>query len=160
MKCVIINGGNRPSFLNRTQILQMEQIYSNYNPPEIDAMVKKVLRAYYNVYNKLGFGFLEKVYENALIIELPKLGLHGRRQVPIQVYYDEIQVGYYFADIIVENLIIIEIKAAESLCEEHEAQLLNYLRATDIEHGILLNFGKKPEFRKKIWSRDYLKNLR
>ncbi len=135
----------------------MEQIKPNYNDPRIDFAVKKILRAYYNVYNKLGFGFLEKVYENSLVIELKKLGLHGRRQVPIKVFYDEDQVGNYFADIIVNNEIIIEIKAAEGLCEEHEIQLLNYLKATEIEHGLLVNFGKKPEFRKKIWSKEYLR---
>jgi len=135
----------------------MEQIKSNYNDPRIDSLVKKILRAYYNVYNKLGFGFLEKVYENSLVIELKNLGLHGRRQVPIKVFYNEDQVGNYFADIIVNGEIIIEIKAAEGLCEEHEIQLLNYLKATEIEHGLLINFGKKPEFRKKIWSKDYLR---
>ena len=116
---------------------------------------EQIISAYYEVYNELGFGFLEKVYENSLIIELSKLGLHGKRQIPIKVDYDSQQVGYYFADVIVEDLIIIEIKAAESLCEEHEAQLLNYLRATEIEHGVLLNFGKKPEFRKKVWTNEY-----
>lgn len=135
----------------------MKQINSNYNDPRIDLLVKKILRAYYNVYNKLGFGFLEKVYENSLVIELKKLGLHGRRQVPIKVFYYEEQVGNYFADIIVNDEIIIEIKAAEALCEEHEIQLLNYLKATETEHGILLNFGKKPEFKKKIWSNEYLR---
>ncbi|HBU07536.1 MAG TPA: GxxExxY protein [Candidatus Magasanikbacteria bacterium] len=140
----------------RTQIKQIGQINTNYNPPEIDASIRKILRAYYNVYNDLGYGFLEKVYERSLIIELQKLGLHGRAQVKIKVYYDGVEVGDYYADIIVENKIILEIKAAESLCEEHEAQLLNYLKATDIEHGILLNFGKKPEFRKKIYSNEYL----
>lgn len=90
-----------------------------------------------------------------MMVELPKQGLSVKRQVPIKVYYDEVQVGFYIADIIVEDLIILEIKASEALCEAHEAQLLNYLRATEIEHGLLLNFGKKPEFRKKIWTNQY-----
>jgi len=119
----------------------------------------KVLKAYYNVYNTLGFGFLEKVYENAIIIELRKLGLHGRRQVPIKVYYDNQQVGDYFADIVVEDCIIIELKAGEALCEEHEAQLVNYLRATSIEVGFLFNFGKKPEFKRKIFENKYKKSV-
>jgi|GEM_PF-147112 len=144
-------------YIYRTQISKMTKIYQNYNDPEIDFLVRKIIRAYYNVYNQLGYGFLEKVYERSLILELRKLGLHGRAQVRIKVYYDDQEVGDYFADIIVEGKIILEIKAAESLCEEHEAQLLNYLRATDIEHGILLNFGKKPEFRKKIWVNEYNK---
>ncbi len=119
----------------------------------------KIIKAYYNVYNILGFGFLEKVYENALIVELKKLGLHGRRQVPIKVFYDNQKVGDYFADIIVEDKIILELKAAESLCEEHEAQLLNYLRATSIEVGFLFNFGKKPEFKRKIFENEYKKSV-
>ncbi len=120
---------------------------------------KRILQAYYNVYNRLGYGFLEKVYENALILELQRLGLHGLRQVRIKVYDLGNEVGDYYADIIVEGIVIIEIKAAEALCEEHEAQLLNYLRATDIEVGMLLNFGKKPEFRRKIFENKYKKSV-
>jgi GxxExxY protein len=123
---------------------------------EIDIITSKIIKSFYNVYNTLGFGFLEKVYENAMIIELQKLGLHGRRQVPVKVYYDEKQVGDYFADIIVEEFLIVELKAAEALCEEHEAQLLNYLRATDIEYGLLLNFGKIPQIKRKVWTNEYL----
>lgn len=118
----------------------------------IDNITGKIIKAFYNVYNTLGYGFLEKVYENAMVLELKKLNLHGRRQVLLKVYYDDIQVGDYFADIIVENCVIVELKAAESLCEEHEAQLLNYLRATDIEYGLLLNFGKVPQIKRKVWT--------
>jgi GxxExxY protein len=100
----------------------------------------------------LGFGFLEKVYENSLKIELEKNGLIVEKQKPINVYYEEHLVGEYFADLVVDNKIIIELKAAESLCEEHELQLINYLKATDFELGLLLNFGKKPEVRRKIFS--------
>jgi len=75
--------------------------------------------------------------------------------VPIRVHYLDTNVGFYVADIIVENVLILEIKAAEALCEEHEAQLLNYLRATDIEYGLLLNFGKKPAVKRKVWTNDY-----
>lgn len=115
----------------------------------------KIIKAYFNVYNKLGYGFLEKVYENSMIIELGKLNLNCKNQVPIKVYYDDKQVGDYYADIIVENIIIIELKAAESLCEEHEIQLVNYLKATDIEVGLLLNFGKKTEFKRKVLTKEY-----
>jgi len=111
-----------------------------------------VIKAFYNVYNQLGYGFLEKVYENALLIELRELGLECVAQYPIEVFYDTVKVGTYFADILVNNCVIIEIKAAESLCEEHEAQLSNYLKATDIEVGLLLNFGKKTEFKRKVFS--------
>lgn len=118
----------------------------------IDNITGKIIKAFYNVYNILGYGFLEKVYENAMILELKKLNLHGRRQVPLKVYYDDTQVGDYFADIIVEECVIVELKAAEALCEEYEAQLLNYLRATDIEYGLLLNFGKIPQIKRKVWT--------
>lgn len=115
----------------------------------------KIIKSYFNVYNKLGFGFLEKVYENSMLIELRKFSINCERQVPIKVYYDQFNVGEYFADIIVENLVIIELKAAESLCEEHEIQLVNYLKATDIEVGLLLNFGKKAEFKRKVLTNEY-----
>ena len=111
-----------------------------------------ILKAYFNVYNTLGYGFLEKVYENALLIELKSMGLKAQRQVPVKVYYQEQMVGDYYADIIVEDQIIIELKAAEALCEEHEFQLINYLKATNIEVGLLLNFGKKPQFSRKVFT--------
>ncbi len=114
----------------------------------------KIIRAYYNVYNELGFGFLEKVYENAMVIELNSYGLLCERQKPIKVFYQEIPVGEYFADIAVDNTIILELKAAESLVEEHEIQLINYLKATAMEVGLLLNFGKEPEFKRKLFTND------
>lgn len=112
----------------------------------------KIIRAFYNVYNELGFGFLEKVYENALYLELTSMNLLCEKQFPIKVYYQEKQVGEYFADIIVARSVIIELKAAEAIAEEHELQLINYLKATEIEVGLLLNFGAKPEFRRKVFS--------
>ena len=122
-------------------------------------ITSKIIKAYYNVYNKLGFGFLEKVYEKSMLIELNKFGFNCERQFPIKVYYDKDEVGEYFADILVENSVIIELKAAESLCHEHEAQLINYLKATEIEVGILLNFGKEPEFKRKVFSSEYKKSV-
>jgi GxxExxY protein len=114
-----------------------------------------IIKAYYTVFNKMGYGFLEKVYENALLIELRKAGLNCKAQVAIQVYNDQVEVGYYIADIVVDNKVIIAIKAAESLCEEHEVQLVNYLRSTDIEVGILLNFGKQADFKRKVFCQEY-----
>jgi GxxExxY protein len=111
-----------------------------------------IIKAFYNVYNTLGYGFLEKVYENAMMIELRKLGLTARRQVPIKVFYEAEIVGEYFADVIVEENKILELKAAENLREEHECQLINYLKATKIEVWLLLNFGKKPQFKRKIYT--------
>lgn len=116
-----------------------------------------ILKAYYTVFNKLGYGFLEKVYENAMMIELKKLGLFCERQKPIKVYYDEIQIGEYFADIMVNDCIIIELKAMETLCPEHEAQLVNYLKATELEVGVLLNFGKTPQHKKRVFTNDFKK---
>ena len=111
----------------------------------------QIIKAFYNVYNELGFGFLEKVYENAMLVELESLGLKCQAQVPIKVYYDEVEVGDYFADIIVNDLVVVELKASTRIAEEHEAQLLNYLRATEAEVGLLLNFGKKPEHKRKVF---------
>ena len=115
-------------------------------------LTSEIISAFYKVYNVLGFGFLEKVYENALKCELEKMGFKVDKQKPITVYYDNSIVGEYFADLIVENKVIVELKAAEVLIEEHELQLINYLKATEIEVGLLLNFGKKPEIRRKIFS--------
>ncbi len=113
---------------------------------------EKIIQAFYKVYNTLGYGFLEKVYQNALLIELRNMGFECKSQAPVVVYYEESPVGDYFADIIVDNCIIIENKAAEALREENEFQLINYLKATQMEVGLLLNFGKKPEVRRKIFT--------
>jgi len=121
----------------------------NFKHSEI---TEKIIKAYYKVYNTLGFGFLEKVYENALIIELTEMGLTAEKQKQIKVYYENKEVGVYFADIVVENVVIVELKAAESICEEHEFQLINYLKATEIEVGLLLNFGIKPELKRKVFT--------
>jgi GxxExxY protein len=117
----------------------------------------KIFKAFYKVYNELGFGFLEKVYENAMFLELSSMGLICEKQKPIKVYYYGQKVGEYFADIIVNDCVIIELKAAENLCEEHEFQLINYLKATEIEVGLLLNFGRNPEFKRKIFTNDLKK---
>jgi GxxExxY protein len=113
-----------------------------------------IIKAFYNVYNKLGYGFLEKVYHNAFLIELKKLGFDVKSQCPINVYYEGFQVGDYYADIIVDDCIIIENKAMEALREEHEFQLINYLKATEIEVGLLFNFGKTPSFKRKYFTND------
>ena len=117
-------------------------------------ITKKIIKAFYEVNNTLGFGFLEKVYENAMVIELRKMGCKVFQQKNIKVYYDSQQVGDYYADLLVDDSVIVELKAAESLCEEHEVQLINYLKATKLEVGLLLNFGKKEEFKRKIFTND------
>lgn len=124
-------------------------IDDNYKYTDV---TQKIIKAFYQVYNTLGYGFLEKIYENAIIIELKSMEINVVKQKPIKVYYKEQQVGEYYADLIIENSVIVELKAAESLCEEHEFQLINYLKATDIEVGLLLNFGKTPEIKRKVFS--------
>jgi len=114
-------------------------------------LTEKIIRIFYKVYNKLGYGFLEKVYENAMMIELEKENIPAVPQSPIKVFYDGEIVGEYYADILVDGKVIVEIKAAKALIEENEAQLLNYLKATNIEVGILFNFGPKPEVRRKVF---------
>jgi GxxExxY protein len=111
----------------------------------------RIVRAFYQVYNTLGYGFLEKVYENSMALELRKVGLQVRPQAPIQVCYDGVQVGEYYADLLVEECVIVELKAADALAPEHHAQVINYLKATRIEVGLLMNFGPKPEVKRKVF---------
>ena len=122
------------------------------NDRQHSAVTDAIICSFYNVYNKLGYGFLEKVYEKALAIEMERLGLNSVAQHPITVLYEGQTVGEYFCDLLTENKVIVEIKAAKSLMPEHDAQLLNYLKATDIEVGLMLNFGPKPEVRRKAFS--------
>ncbi|NVN91562.1 MAG: GxxExxY protein [Desulfuromonadales bacterium] len=110
-----------------------------------------VIKSFYRVYNALGYGFLEKVYENALAYELEKYGLHVKTQVNIKVFYEGREVGDYYADLFVNEIVIVELKAAESLRQEYAAQLINYCKATGIEVGLLLNFGKSPEVKRVLF---------
>jgi GxxExxY protein len=114
-----------------------------------------IIKAFYKVYNTLGYGFLEKVYENALRMEIEKSGFSVSQQQPVKVYYEGCIVGEFFADMIVDELVILELKAAECLREEYVAQLTNYLKATEKEVGLLLNFGKKPEFRRIVFTNSF-----
>jgi GxxExxY protein len=114
----------------------------------------KIIQSFFKVYNTLGYGFLEKVYENAMYLELINNGISCKKQYPVKVFYNEVIVGEYFADIIVEDVLIIELKAAEALVLEHEYQLINYLKATEIEVGLLMNFGKEPKFIRKVFSNE------
>jgi GxxExxY protein len=110
-----------------------------------------IIKTFYEVYNELGYGFLEKVYQNSLYLELKNKGYKVEAQKKIIVYYKGTEVGEYFADLIIENTVILELKAADGIVKDFENQILNYLRATDCEVGLLLNFGKKPEFKRKIY---------
>ncbi|GAB2514910.1 GxxExxY protein [Spirosoma aerophilum] len=124
---------------------------SNYLHSETTQLI---IKSFYKVYNTLGYGFLEKVYEKAMCIELRKVGLVCVTQLPIDVFYEKEKVGLYYADLVVNNCVIVELKAADGLVAEHEAQLTNYLRATNIEVGLLLNFGREPQQRRKVFTND------
>lgn len=115
-------------------------------------LTEAIIKCFYKVYNELGYGFLEKVYHNALLIELQNEELKVESQKPIKVSYQGDVVGEYYADIIVEDVVMLELKATETVTEAHEFQLINYLKATNIEVGLLLNFGKKPEIRRKLFT--------
>ncbi|BCR05286.1 hypothetical protein DESUT3_23550 [Desulfuromonas versatilis] len=110
-----------------------------------------IICSFYNVYNRLGHGFLEKVYRNALQIEMEEKDLEVESEYPISVFYKETIVGEYFADLLVNNCIVIEVKSCRKLVSEHDAQLFNYLKATGRKVGLLLNFGPKPEFRRRVF---------
>ncbi len=123
------------------------------------SVTKAIIDAFYAVYNRLGYGFLERVYENSMAIELQIMGLKVEQQAPLKVEYRGGVVGEYFADLIVEDKIIVELKAVPILHPSHEAQLLNYLKATSYEVGLLLNFGPSPVKKRKIYDNDKKPNL-
>lgn len=116
---------------------------------DIDDLTGKVIKAAYAVHNILGPGFLEKVYRNALAIELQEMGIYAVKEFPVQVYYKGHLVGSYFADLFIEDQLVIELKAIENLAVSHEVQLVNYLTATKIEHGLLINFGSSVKVKHK-----------
>ena len=119
----------------------------------------EIIAAFYEVYNSLGYGFLERVYQNALYQELMRRGFKCEAQHKIKVYFKGHEVGEYFADLLVNDHIILELKAVDSICNEHELQLINYLKATEIEVGLLLNFGEKPQVRRKLFTNNRKHNL-
>jgi len=114
-------------------------------------ITEAIIGAFFEVYNSLGYGFLEKVYENALCAEFKQRGFSFVQQFPIKVEYRGNVVGEYFADLVVEESVIVEVKAVRSLTVEHGAQLLNYLKATGFEVGLILNFGPKAKVVRKIF---------
>jgi GxxExxY protein len=118
------------------------------------AISNKVIAGFYETYNELGYGFLESVYEEALFRVLQTNGLHVQRQLPVPIWFRGEKIGTYFADLLVNGVVIVELKAAHMLEAAHEAQLLNYLRATSIEVGLLLNFGPRPAIRRLAFSND------
>lgn len=123
-------------------------------------LTKSIIGIYYNVYNELGFGFLEKVYHKSLLIELKRNGYKIDSEKKVNVYYKNEIVGAYIPDIIINDSVIVELKCVEYLTDIHENQLLNYLKATDCEVGLILNFGKDPQFIRKIFTNDLKKKKR
>ena len=124
---------------------------TDYQDIKYKTLTEKIIKIFYKIYNTLGYGFLERVYENAMMIEFKREGITAFSQYAIKVFYEDEIVGEYFADILVDDKGIVEIKAVKNLAIEHEAQLLNYLKATDKEVGLLLNFGPKPEIKRKVF---------
>jgi GxxExxY protein len=120
---------------------------------------QQIIDCFFRVYNQLGYGFLETVYKKAMLIEEKKLGLQVESEMPISVLYEGQLVGEFFADQVVEGKIIVEFKAVHSLLPEHSAQILNYLNATDLEVGLLFNFGPKPEFHRKSYDNERKKYI-
>jgi len=114
-------------------------------------VTEKIIGAFYKVYNSLGYGFLEKVYERALAVEFGRVDLKFGRQVPIDVCYEEVVVGNYVADFIVEGSIVVEVKAIREITECDGKQLLNYLRVSGKRLGLVLNFGREAEVKRKIF---------
>ena len=117
-------------------------------------LTEKIIGVFYDVYNELGHGFLESVYRDSMLIALEQAGLQCNSEASVPVLFRGRDVGQFRADIIVEGLVILELKTATSIDRSHEAQLYNYLRTTQIEVGLLLNFGKHPEFRRVVFSNE------
>jgi GxxExxY protein len=124
------------------------------------SITDKILKVYYEIYNELGYGFLEKVYQNAMYFELKSLGYKVEAQKQIKVYYKKQLVGEYYSDLLVEDKVIVELKATELLMNAHVAQVINYLKGTPIEVGLLLNFGEQPEFKRFIYTNDRKINIK
>lgn len=133
-----MNSEKKPTRLIKTDLIHGE-------------VTDQILAAFYHVYNSMGVGFLEKVYENAMLIELRQRGIRAVSQFPISVTYNNEVVGEYYADLLVEEKVIVEIKAVRAFLDQHEAQLLNYLKATQYEVGLLLNFGPKPTYKRRAY---------
>jgi GxxExxY protein len=117
-----------------------------------------VIGMFYKVYNDLGAGFLERVYENGLALKLRQAGLVVLQQMPVHVYYEGVIIGDYCADMLVNGCVLLELKTADSIAPEHIAQLLNYLKATQIEVGLVLNFGPRPGFKRLMFTNDRKQN--
>jgi GxxExxY protein len=117
-------------------------------------LTDKIIGVFYDVYNELGHGFLESTYAEALAMALKESGVSVVREVPVPVWFRRRKIGQYYADVMVEGLVLLELKASRTLETAHEAQLLHYLRATEVEVGLLLNFGIRPQFRRLLFDNE------
>jgi GxxExxY protein len=117
-------------------------------------ITEKIVGVFYDVYNELGHGFLESVCQTAIVMALTQAGLSVEQNVPFQVWFRGVSIGTFVADVIVNGKVLVEIKSASALHPWNEAQLLNYLRVSSIEVGLLMNFGPKPEYRRRIFTND------
>ena len=120
-----------------------------------EELTEKIIDVFYRVYKILGYGFLERVYERAMIVLLRKEGVIFENQYPIKVIFEGEVVGDYYADFLVEDKVVVEIKTSRELCRADEKQLLNYLKCTDKEVGLLLNFGEKPQVIRKVYDNEF-----
>jgi GxxExxY protein len=134
------------NIINQTKFNMMETLHKELS--------QQIIACFYTVYNKMGYGFAEKVYENALKIELKKQGFTVEQQSKIDVFYEGEMVGDYRADLIVNRKIILELKAHDGIIPDFEVQLINYLKATEVEVGYIINFGPKPQFLRRIFTND------
>jgi GxxExxY protein len=137
--------------MNEDDSPQMNAEERRYKHSEL---TEQIIGVFYEVYNELGFGFLEAVYEEAMVLVLKSKGINVKSQVPVPVWFRGCKIGAYEADLVVEGRVIIELKAGKALDSSHEAQLLNYLRSTEIEVGLLLNFGPRPQVRRFAFEND------
>jgi GxxExxY protein len=117
-------------------------------------LTANIIGVFYDVYNELGHGFLESTYAEAMVIALEESDLKAAREIPVPVWFRGKKVGQYFADLLVDNIVLLELKAARSIESAHEAQILHYLRATEVEIGLLLNFGVRPQFRRLLFDNE------
>lgn len=124
-----------------------------------EELTEKIIKIFFDVYNELGHGFLESVYERAMEVALKQAGMQVRRQVRLRVLFRGEAIAEFAADMIVNECVIIELKASTALCSADGAQLLNQLRSTEMEVGLLMNFGNRPEFKRKVFANDRKPNL-
>lgn len=117
-----------------------------------ERLTGQIIEGFFSTYNALGYGFLESPYSNALAIELCSRGLSVRREVPVELSYREQKIGFHRLDMVIEERVVVELKACEQLADAHYRQLLNYLRASGIQVGLLLHYGPSPKFKRAVWT--------